>query len=153
MSHAGLRWTGAALPHSFARMYAPHVLPGERVYDALCHSFRWRIPAHYNIGIDVCDSWAEREPAGPALLNLCADGIIEEVTYGALRESSNRLANVLAARGIGRGERVAILLPQQPAVAVSHIAIYKLGAVALPLAMLFGLRPSRTGSRTPARAP
>ena len=138
MSHAGLRWTGAALPHSFARMYAPHVLPGERVYDALCRAFRWRIPAHYNIGIDVCDRWAEREPGRPALLNLRADGIIEEVTYGALRESSNRLANVLAARGIGRGERVAILLPQQPAVAVSHIAIYKLGAVALPLAMLFG---------------
>ena len=51
----------------------------------------------------------------------------------------NRLANVLAARGIGRGDRVAILLPQSPAVAASHIAIYKLGAIALPLAMLFGV--------------
>ena len=39
----------------------------------------------------------------------------------------------------GRGDRVAILLPQMPAVAASHIAIYKLGAIALPLAMLFGL--------------
>ena len=87
------------------------------------------------------------------MLNLRADGIIEEVTYGALRESSNRLANVLAARGIGRGERVAILLPQQPAVAVSHIAIYKLGAVALPLAMLFGAEAIAYRSRTPARAP
>jgi acetyl-CoA synthetase len=55
-----------------------------------------------------------------------------------LRESSNRLANALAGHGIGRGDRVAILLPQAPAVAASHIAIYKLGAIALPLAILFG---------------
>ena len=46
---------------------------------------------------------------------------------------------MLAAHGIGRGDRVAILLPQMPVVAASHIAIYKLGAVALPLAMLFGV--------------
>ena len=43
------------------------------------------------------------------------------------------------AHGIGRGDRVAILLPQTPAVAAAHIAIYKLGAIALPLAMLFGV--------------
>ena len=42
------------------------------------------------------------------------------------------------AHGIKRGDRVAILLPQAPEVAAIHIAIYKLGAIALPLAMLFG---------------
>src|SRR4029077_13664842 len=62
-----------------------------------------------------------------------------EISYGALREDSNRLANALAAHGIARGDRVAILLPQMPIVAVAHIAIYKLGAIALPLAMLFGV--------------
>ena len=62
----------------------------------------------------------------------------QDVSYGWLRETSNRLANALAAHGIGRGDRVAILLPQAPEVAAIHIAIYKLGAVALPLAMLFG---------------
>src|SRR5262249_56306704 len=66
-------------------------------------------------------------------------GRCDEVGCGWRREPSNRLANVLAARGIGRGDRVAILLPQSPAVAASHIAIYKLGAIALPLAMLFGV--------------
>jgi acetyl-CoA synthetase len=120
-------------------MFAPHVLPGARDYEALCRSFRWQLPAHYNIGFDVCDRWAEREPRRTALLNVRSDGVVEEISYGALRESSNRLANVLAAHGIARGDRVAILLPQMPAVAASHIAIYKLGAVALPLAMLFGV--------------
>jgi acetyl-CoA synthetase len=120
-------------------MYAAHVLPSARDYDALYRSFRWQVPARYNIGVDVCDRWAAREPGRTAIFNLGADGAVEEIGYGTLRERSNRLANVLAARGIGRGDRVAILLPQSPAVAVSHIAIYKLGAVALPLAMLFGV--------------
>jgi acetyl-CoA synthetase len=120
-------------------MYASHVLPGARDYGALYRSFRWQIPARYNIGVDVCDRWAEIDPARTAIFNLDADGAAEEVSYGALREASNRLANALAARGIGRGDRIALLLPQGPVVAVSHIAIYKLGAIALPLAMLFGV--------------
>jgi acetyl-CoA synthetase len=120
-------------------MYAPHVLPAARDYDALYRTFRWQVPAHYNIGVDVCDRWAAAEPGRTAILNVRGDGAVEEVGYGALRDSSNRLANVLAARGIGCGDRVAILLPQAPAVAASHIAIYKLGAIALPLATLFGV--------------
>ena len=120
-------------------MFAPPVLAGTRDYEALRRSFRWQIPAHYNMGVDICDHWAEREPARTALLDVRADGQTEEISYGALREQSNRLANVLAAQGVGRGDRVAILLPQMSAVAVCHIAIYKLGAVALPLAMLFGV--------------
>jgi acetyl-CoA synthetase len=120
-------------------MYASHVLPAARDYGALYRSFRWQIPARYNIGVDVCDRWAEIDPARVAIFNLGADGAVEEVSYGALREASNRLANALAARGIGRGDRIALLLAQGPAVAVSHIAIYKLGAIALPLAMLFGV--------------
>ena len=120
-------------------MYANHVLPAARDYGALYRSFRWQIPARYNIGVDVCDRWAEIDPSRTAIFNLGADGMVEEVSYGALREASNRLANALAARGIGRGDRIALLLAQGTAVAVSHIAIYKLGAIALPLAMLFGV--------------
>ena len=46
-----------------------------------------------------------------------ADGRAHDVSYGWLRETSNRLANALRAHGIGRGDRVAILLPQTPEVA------------------------------------
>ena len=119
-------------------MYAPHVLPAASDYDALCRAFRWRVQAHYNIGVDVCDRWAEIEPGRIAIFHVGANGAVQEISYGALRGSSNRLANALAAHGIRRGDRVAILLPQAPAVAASHIAIYKLGAIALPLAILFG---------------
>ncbi len=73
-----------------------------------------------------------------AILHVHADGREDKITYGWLRETSNRLANVLRAHGIKRGDRVAIFLPQAPEVAAAHIAIYKLGAVALPIATLFG---------------
>ena len=114
------------------------VLPRVKDYDSLIRQFRWPVPARYNIGVDVCDRWAEKEPDRLAILHARPDGHDEQITYGCLREISNRLANTLQANGIKRGDRVAILLPQLPEVAAIHIAIYKLGGIALPLAVLFG---------------
>jgi acetyl-CoA synthetase len=109
-----------------------------RDYDAIYRQFRWDIPARYNIGVDCCDRWAAADADRLAILHVRADGSDERITYGWLRENSNRLANVLRAQGVTRGDRVAIHLPQAPEVAAAHIAIYKLGAVALPIAILFG---------------
>jgi acetyl-CoA synthetase len=108
-------------------------------YDALYRQFRWPAPASYNIGVEVCDRWADVDPGRIALIDAHADGRCDEISYGALRDTSNRLANALRAFGIGRGDRVAILLPQGPDVAAIHIAIYKTAAIALPLATLFGI--------------
>jgi acetyl-CoA synthetase len=115
------------------------MLPNIRDYDRLYAEFRWPKLAHYNIGVDVCDKWAHADPQQLAILNVRPDGRTEEISYGWLRETSNRLANTLVAHGVMRGDRVALLLPQTPEAAAGHIAIYKLGAVALPLAILFGV--------------
>src|SRR5476649_378979 len=114
------------------------VLPRLSNYDGIYRQFRWQVPARYNIGVDVCDRWAQAEPDRLAILHVRPDGSEDAVSYGALRETSNRLANVLRAHGVARGDRVAILLPQAPEVVAAHVAIYKLGAVALPIAVLFG---------------
>jgi len=115
------------------------VLPRLNNYDDIYRQFRWQVPVRYNIGVDVCDRWAAQEPDRLAILHVRPDGAEDAISYGWLRETSNRLANVLRAHGVKRGDRVAILLPQAPEVAAAHIAIYKLGAIALPLAMLFGI--------------
>jgi acetyl-CoA synthetase len=120
-------------------MQPVRALPNAKTYDEIIRLFRWRVPALYNIGVEVCDRWAEAEPLRTAILNVQPDGKVEEISYGWLRDASNRLANVLSAHGIARGDRVAILLPQAPEVPVAHIATYKLGAIALPLAILFGV--------------
>ena len=114
------------------------MLPPGPDYDEIHRAFRWQIPAEFNIGVEVCDRWADREPGKLAIVAVGADGKAHDVSYGWLRDTSNKLANALAANGIAPGDRVAILLPQAPEVAAIHIAIYKLGAIALPLAMLFG---------------
>ena len=119
--------------------FAPTVLPKARDYDTLYNAYRWQVPAAFNIGVAVCDVWAARDPRRTAIVHYLQDGRSEDISYGWLRDTSNRLANTLRANGIKRGDRVAILLPQSPEVAAIHIAVYKLGAVALPLATLFGV--------------
>jgi acetyl-CoA synthetase len=114
------------------------MLPDAKDFDVLTRQFRWDIPARYNIGVDVCDRWADADPQRLAILHVHGDGREDRVSFGYLREASNRLANVLRAHGVARGDRVAIFLPQSPDVAVAHVAIYKLAAVALPIAILFG---------------
>lgn len=114
------------------------MLPAARDFDELTQKFRWNVPAQYNIGADCCDRWAAQDAGRLAILHIHGDGREDNVTYGWLRDTSNRLANVLRAQGIKRGDRVAIFLPQAPEVAAAHFAIYKLAAVALPIAILFG---------------
>src|SRR5919206_223924 len=113
------------------------MLPPGSSYDSIRSAFRWRIPERYNIGVDCCDRWADGS-GRVALLHLRADGRVERISFDALKAESNRLANVLRGHGIGRGDRVGVLLPQVPEAAVAHLAAYKLGAVAVPLFQLFG---------------
>ena len=114
------------------------MLPDADCYAALTSDFRWQVPQRYNIGADVCDRWAAREPNRVALTFVGRDNRPRDYSYGALRDWSNRLANLLRALGIARADRVAVLLPQAPETAVGHIAAYKLGAIAVPLFALFG---------------
>lgn len=107
-------------------------------YQKLYDSFQWNIPERYNIGLDICDKWAIREPDRVALLHRLDDGLINEVTYGDLKKWSNQLANALRAAGVKQRDRIALLLPQHPRTVAAHIAIYKLGAIAVPIALQFG---------------
>ncbi len=120
-------------------------------YDALYGKFRWRIPDRYNIGVDICDKWADGSQR-PALIHETREGDIRRYSFDELRSLSDRTANLFAAHGVRQGDRIAILLPQQPETALAHIAAYKLGAIAVPLFTLFGVdalkfRLSDSGAR------
>ena len=110
--------------------------PGDS-YDAVYGDFRWDIPARYNIGVDICDKWAGRGDR-LALIHETAQGAVETYSFDRLKSLSDRFAGALRRLGVGRGDRVAILLAQGPETAVVHIAAYKLGAVVMPLFTLFG---------------
>lgn len=119
------------------------MLPDADTYDDLRSRFAWKLGRHYNIAADVCDRWARAEPERDAILHRHEDGRIETYSYDRLMRCSNRLANALKEHGVARGDRVALLLPQMPETAISHLAIYKLAAIAVPLAALFGVEALR----------
>ncbi|ODN72544.1 AMP-binding protein [Methylobrevis pamukkalensis] len=104
----------------------------------LARRFAFEIPGFYNIGVDVIDRWAAVEPDRPALIIHREAGPPRFATYGFLARRASRLANLLAAEGVGPGDRVGILLPQSAEAVIAHVAVYKLGAIAVPLAILFG---------------
>ena len=110
--------------------------PG-KTYDEVYNSFHWEIPGFYNIGVDICDKWAHQRYR-LALIYENEKGQIEQYTFWDLKRLSNKFANGLHAYQIDQGDRVGILLPQCPETAISHIAIYKIGAIAIPLFTLFG---------------
>ncbi len=108
-------------------------------YETLTANFRWSLPEVYNMASAVSDGWAASAPERLAIRQVAADGSQEDWSHGALNRAANRFANVLTAKGVRPGDRVALLLPQIPQTAVAHLGAYKTGAVAVPLAALFGL--------------
>ena len=100
--------------------------------------FRWRVPARFNIAEVCCARWARETPDAVAIRWEHEDGRQGAVTYAALQRDAEHLAAVLATKGVTRGDRVAIVMPQRVETAVAHMAVYRLGAVAMPLSMLFG---------------
>ncbi|MBC7597739.1 MAG: AMP-binding protein, partial [Polaromonas sp.] len=59
-------------------------------------------------------------------------------TYIELEKAAAALSHVLAGQGVQRGERDAIVMPQRFETAVAYMAVFQMGAVAMPLSMLFG---------------
>ncbi|MFZ5868067.1 MAG: acyl-CoA synthetase [Thermodesulfobacteriota bacterium] len=114
------------------------MLKSSKTYDECRQGFRWEVPQSYNIGVDICDKWAS-DRSRVALISEDPGGDVERYTFWDLKDFSNKLANGLMAHGIQREDRVGILLGQSPETAISHIAIYKIGAIAIPLFTLFGV--------------
>jgi acetyl-CoA synthetase len=115
------------------------MLNEKSTYAELVKDFRWDLPDRFNIGEAVCSAWARRAPDQVAIIEHMDDGPARRTTYGELEAMANRIANLLASQGVNPGDRVALLLPQCRETAAAHVAIYKMGAIAVPLALLFGV--------------
>ncbi|CAH0173080.1 AMP-binding protein [Roseomonas sp. CECT 9278] len=92
-------------------------------------------PGALSLAEACCDRWADGS-GRLALLRPRTDAVAEAVSFDALHATSCRVAQVLRAQGIGRGDRVAILLPQGPEAVIALLAAWRLGAIAVPLARM-----------------
>src|SRR4051812_24379129 len=106
-------------------------------YDELYRGFRWDVPARYNMARICCGQWAA-DRSRFALYWEDESGASAAYTFWDVKMAANRLSNALAGLGVKRGDRVALILPQRPETAIAYIAIFQMGAIALPLSHLFG---------------
>lgn len=114
------------------------MLQPAQTYSDLVRAFRWEVPARFNIAAACCDRHAATKPEAVAILDVGPDFALSPLTFAQLRQRADHLAMAMAAAGVAAGDRVGLLLPQGPLVAIVHLATYKLGAIAVPLAALFG---------------
>ena len=106
-------------------------------FDRLRKTFQWKIPEALNIAEQVCDRHIAQADR-PALYCENQSGHKAVYTFGQIKALSNRLANALTGLGVKPRDRVAIILSQRVETALAHLACYKIGAIALPLSILFG---------------
>lgn len=106
-------------------------------YEALVKSFEWNVPSRMNIASEVFDRWSA-DRGRIALYVERADGGRDVWSYWELACLSKRYANFLRSLGVDRGDRVALVMEQGVELAALHLAIYSLGAIALPMSHLYG---------------
>jgi len=109
-------------------------------YRRLVEPFGWRVPQQFNIA-QVCSArWAAQPGAAKriAIRQYSVGSGEVSYTYAALQAQADRLSAALRRLGVQRGDRVAIVMPQRFETAVAYIAVLQMGAVAMPLSMLFG---------------
>ncbi len=115
-------------------------------YEAMQQKFGWDVPEHFNMA-EVCSRrWAAQPDAAERVAiveHAAADAsgrtvVPRSYSYAQLQQSADALSHVLTGMGVQRGDRVAIVLPQRFETAVAYVAVMQMGAVAMPLSLLFG---------------
>jgi len=113
--------------------------------------FSWAAAREHLAGLpggrlNIAYEAVDRHAGGPlaravALRFLSKRHPISELTYAELKQETDRFANVLAALGVGRGERVFVLAGRIPELYVAALGTLKHGAVFCPLFSAFGPEP------------
>jgi acetyl-CoA synthetase len=112
-------------------------MPVDR-HREICARHRWNVPHRFNIAAAICGRYAG-DPSRVAIRWEDESGDAAILSFAQMQSDANRLCNALAALGVTRGTKVAIILPQRLETAIAHIACYQLGAIAVPLSFLFGV--------------
>ena len=114
-------------------------------YAAVHQGFRWQVDDGFNIADVCCSRWAlkaaENTHNATKKIAICVHNTGAEATfhtYLELKQAADALSHALAGLGVQRGDRVAIVMPQRFETAVAYMAVFQMGAVAMPLSMLFG---------------
>lgn len=95
-------------------------------------NFKIEVPENFNFGYDVVDAWAAEEPERKALLWTNDKGECINFSYADLKKYTDQTASYFQSLGIGRGDKVMLILKRRYEFWYSIIALHKLGAVVIP---------------------
>jgi acetyl-CoA synthetase len=101
-------------------------------YEDFVRRFELEVPAGYNFAKDFLDAKAERQPDATAMVHIGPDGTRVDYDFAYFAEQSSRLASSLARMGVGKGDRVMLVLYRRVEFWTSMLALHRLGAVAVP---------------------
>jgi acyl-coenzyme A synthetase/AMP-(fatty) acid ligase len=107
-------------------------------------NYKIEVPERFNPVLDILERWTAEDPQAPALIAIGAEGeLVAEQTVSALAAQSRRMARALLALGIGKGDRVLVMLPRVPAWYTAMLGAIRIGAVAVPTPNLSTARDIR----------
>ena len=89
-------------------------------------------PDNFNFGYDVVDEIAKETPDKRAIVWCNTENEERIFSFEDVRANSNKMANVFKNAGIGRGDRVMLVLKKHYEYWFAAIALHKLGAVMIP---------------------
>ena len=121
-------------------------------YERAYHEFAWPQLDRFNWALDYFDVMAAGN-AQTALWIVEEDGQEARFSYAQMAERSNRVANFLRELGVGRGDRILLMLPNHVALWDVMLAAMKLGAVIIPATTLLAPPTCVSGLPKPRSAP
>ncbi|XP_039216557.1 acyl-coenzyme A synthetase ACSM3, mitochondrial-like isoform X1 [Crotalus tigris] len=107
-------------------------------YKSICEQYKPEVPEYFNFAKDVVDNWAQSEKEGrrlssPALWWVSEQGIQVKWSFEELALESKKAAALLSERGgLGKGDRVVVILPRIPEWWLMNLACIRIGAVLIP---------------------
>ena len=93
---------------------------------------RFKNTEHFNFAFDVVDAIAAKYPEKLAMLHVSDHMTERRFTFKEISETSNQIANYFTSLGIGRGDKVMLVLKRHYQYWPTILALHKIGAVVIP---------------------
>ena len=95
-------------------------------------NFEIIVPERFNFAYDVVDQYALTDPLKRAICWVNDKGETRDFTFGDLKKASDETASYFLSLGIGRGDKVMMILKRRYEFWFSILALHKIGAVGIP---------------------
>jgi acetyl-CoA synthetase len=111
----------------------------------------WFVGGGFNLSVACVDRWQD-QPDRVAIRAEKESGEINDLTFGELLTSVERLSGALLELGVGKGDAVAVYLPMGTEAVISLLAVARIGAMFIPIFSGYGAEAVATRLEDPRPA-